>query len=1016
MNQSPRSLRLAALIVTSLAGSLVGPRYSSGQETDRLSQIIAGDAFNRLGDHGQSVALYLAATQARTWDDARPFLERIWGDHPDSTAVDVAYAFAGRHYRDVGETEQAVRYFQKALQAAQERDRPWIDILLQELRRLQPRYAQAPPAPGPQAPVTPRTIEVRPDSEIGRWKTVTDPQSTMTTRPDGVLEIRAEVVTLDYFVALFHVAQDLTVTSVSLRLKIDPAVDYRIQFRDQDDTLVVVTSDQFEPDADGWRQIDADFATLRNTGRGNFVMGKLAVIGLSVISHLESGTKIQALIDDMTFQIGDPVRTADAPPGQAALQPRRPVAGKSEATWRPSGVTVTPDEKTTDDGRPSVRLSANITEFGGKGSGGHVNFSPPADAHWLGDRLVFWCFPRDVAFLFIIIHDKDGVMLSSRLETDDLVVGQWNRVEVLFAEANRFDTSERDAFGEVARVFFVPHTDWDRERKYFKQPGEYVWYIADMHVEGDGPAPLPARVAQLPPAGTTDENGASWYARKAVSLVADAETVHDGRTSMRLSAVIEGFAGEGSGGHATLIPPRDAPWLGERLVFWCFPRDVAFLPVIINSKDHVQLSTVLGPDDLVVGEWNRVEIPFEEAHQTATTLAEEFGEIGLVFFVPHTSWDRQREYLKQPGEYVWYIDEVHVEGEGPFRLEQPMESIPDLGLEMSWSVRGNCTIEPETEVVDIGDGSACLTVELGEAEGSGGDAIARPPDGRPWPATEITFSCLAATAPFLTVFAQDSDGTSVSWVLSEELQMGEWSLVTLSPGQCVNVGAGDDVMNDIALLAFSCHRGKLPVHSVLPPLGPVTWYLDNFEITGDQPVPVKPHPARARDRQALRDDTGDPAEWFGTGRAQVEKELVVVREGASSVQLTMLPQAEGAPGYAVAEARPKEPRRIKALSFWLWPHEAGSFYVVALDAKQRMAQWTVPQHALQAQAWNQSRLALEDASLIQGGEGGGARIAPEQLGPITSVKFVLTQSAGNAASRRTWYIDSVRLLEGEEGS
>jgi hypothetical protein len=99
MRRVPYGLRLALLALMVLAGALAASRLCCAQDSERLSQILAGDAFQRLGDHGQAVALYLAATKAPTWDDARPLLERIWRDHPDSTAVDVAYAFAGRHYR-----------------------------------------------------------------------------------------------------------------------------------------------------------------------------------------------------------------------------------------------------------------------------------------------------------------------------------------------------------------------------------------------------------------------------------------------------------------------------------------------------------------------------------------------------------------------------------------------------------------------------------------------------------------------------------------------------------------------------------------------------------------------------------------------------------------------------------------------------------------------------------------------------------------------------------------------------
>lgn len=831
-------LRLAPLVAIALAAPWAGLRHCHAQEADRLSRIIGGEAFDQLGEHGQAVTLYLAATKAPSWDEARPLLERIWRDYPDSTAVDVAYAFAGRHYRDENDTRQAVRYFEQALKAARERGRPWTEILLQELERLRPTYAQAPAAPAPGLTTAPRTIDVPLDGTIGHWKTRDDADSTITVRPGGMVEISTEALTPENFgPAYFLVEQDLVVTGVALRLRIEPSVRYQVQLGDRDGTLVAVNSWDFRPDADGSRRIEADFASLDNVGPGNFLMEELAGLSLVVLHRFEPGTKVRVLIEGLTFRLGDPVRTANAPAGDAAFERR-----------------------------------------------------------WSGQ----------------------------------------------------------------------------------------------------------------------DEQGSNWMPF-GVSIAHDGETVHDGQTSMRVSAVIDELGPKRSGGHATLVPRADAHWLGDRLVFWCFPRDLAFLPVIINSRNGMQLSVVLGPEQLTVGKWNRVEALFTQAHQTATTVEDSFGEVASVLFLPSTTWDLQGEHIKQAGEYVWYIDDVHVEGEGPVKLAHEAAAIPDLGLEMAWSVKGGCTIQPETEVVQAGDTAACLTVELDETEHAGGNAIARPPDGRPWPATGITFACLAATAPVLTVMAQDSDGTSVMWVLGEEdLWVGEWNVVHLSPEGRVNVAGGDDVMNDIALLVFGCHKGPHPYLQTLPPIGPVTWYLDSFEITDDQPVPVKPHPARAQDREALQDDTGDPMVWREWGRVRVEGELVIVRDGSSSLEMTAFPKRADTADYAIVEARPEEPRKADAVTFWLWPDEAGPLCVLALDADTRMARWTVPADALQPRAWNEVHLPVGEAYLIQGGPGGGAQIAPEQLGPITSVKFALGDSGSHPDSRRTWYIDSLRLSEGEE--
>ena len=840
MSHKRAGLSGMSCVAAVLGAAFMASPILDAEEPNRLSQILAGDAFDQLGQHGRSVTLYLAAAQARSWDEAHPLLRRIWREYPDSTAVDMAYAFAARRYRDRGQTEQAILYFDKALEAARERGRPWTDILIRELEKLRLLYAQAPGPPQPQPAGAPEVLPVPPVGDVGEWVATTGIPVAVSVGPDAVVMIDVEVVEPRVIVpASFVVKQDLVATGASLRLKVEPGIKHEVQFVDADGTAAVARSSQFAPDEQGWRQVGIEFAELPNSGPGNFVMERLSTIGVYLAcSRMQAGAKVRVLLSDLVLRLGDPVRMADAPEGDAAFERRPTNTDESGATWMPFGVTV----------------------------------------------------------------------------------------------------------------------------------GEEI------------------------------------------------ETVHDGPTSMRLSTVIDELGGRGSGGHANLIPPADAPWLGGRLVFWCFPRDIAFLPVIVNSKNKVQLSAVLGPEDLKVGQWNRAEILFEKAHQTTTTQGETFGEIVSVIFVPHTSWDLQHEYLKEPGEYVWYIDDVHVEGDGPVRLERAVKSILDLGLEMAWSVKGNCTIEPEAETVDMGEGSARLTVELDDTEGSGGSAIARPPDGRPWPATGIAFTCLAATAPVLSVFAQDSDGTSVAWTVDDtHLVLGEWSVVTLSPEGRVNIGGGDEVMNDIVLLVVGCHRGKLPAHSVLPPLGPVTWYLDSFTITNDQPIPVKPHPARPQAGQAVRDDTGLPLAWVGYGRAAVERELVVVREGAYSVKLTVSPGRPGSRRLAVVEGRLPQPRETSEISFWLWPTARGPLTLTATDTGEQVALWTIPADDLVAQDWNQISLSLSNARVVDG-EQTPQPIPPEQFGPVRYIRFALSASVDSPQERRTWYIDSVKLMEREEGS
>jgi hypothetical protein len=1176
---------LASIVVTLGSASVL----CADQEADRLNAIIKGEAFGELGEHGQAVTLYLAATRAPTWEERERLLTRVWTEYPDSAAVDVAHALAGRHYRDAGDRERAIEHFRQAVDAARARNRSWWKYLQDELDTLTQRVAQAPrrqvPSPAPEA----NTVRV--DASLGAWAApVGATDAKVQAQDDGSVAIEVAFTKSLYVrAATFAVTSDIVAVGATVRVKCDPDVYVEVAFADRDDTRVSGSSLTGQRQADGAWLLDIDFAKLPNAGTGNYVMEQLKTITIRATkAFFQPNARCHIELREFALRTGEPVRTADAPEGDAALQPARVFTDEYGLQWRPRmgakvtpGVThegqpgfavsafvaavddregggivnITPPEDTpwrgsrlvfwcranripflpviihetdgtqlvkrlterelavgewrrveiafagadigarvddvfdavkvinlvvspawdrerryfeepgdygfaiaglhlegegsvhlkprpagavpplqddrlsmwfpygamraerepeqTHEGQLTVRLTAAIDDPKDQQAGGHAIVRPLETQPWLGDRLVFWCYPRDVAWLPVIVVDQAQTQVSKELRSPELVVGQWNRVEIPF-RSNRSPGVNTDTFGQVEGILFAGSPNADYEGRYLTRAGEYVWYIADLHVEGKGPVKLdPAPTAQRAVwTGQTidvlDENGARWTPYPPLSMARDTEVVHEGKSGIRVSVKIDPGVPKGSGGTGWVRPPEGEKWLGDKLVFWCYPRDVAFLPIIANDSAHNQIAVRIGPEQLKVGQWNRVEVDLRE-NAPVTLRSDTFGDIAYVYVVPDTSWDFEHEYLVKPGEYVWYLEDMHVEGAGPIELVKEVGEIPDLGMGMSWGVADDCTVQPETNVVAAGGGAARLAVRMSADKNAGGRARIKPLDGQPWAGSEISFACRAETVAYLDVTAQDSDGTTVIWYLrKEDLAVGEWRHVRLSAANLLNVGGGDNTFNDIVSVSFQAYATHDPRHLVLPREGEVVWYLDDFAIAGG-PAPVR---RAGGGPKAARDDTGDPWEWSSWGRATTEEELAIVKEGARSLRLTLLPERPGARMIGWVSAKLPTPRACTVIHLWLWPAEPGPFSLQAVDSKGQVAQWNLPLERLGPGEWNELVLFPTDAAVT---DGKGNRIAPEEFGPVGELRFWLSGLGQDRASEGTCYVDSVRLLT-EEGA
>jgi len=850
----------------------------------------------------------------------------------------------------------------------------------------------------------------------GRWM-VSEP-STVTVNPDGTARLVVPMADpMATYWATLMLAEKPAASGVRVRVKCEGHALVHIGVYDADDTAAYVPVWTTDPDADGWRDIGFDFAALDNRGEGNFVMEALQRLTVSVFAGPGGDKTVTLVVQPPELLAGGPTRMANAPPGDAALQPlsAQRITGTEEgdgATWQPwDGATVALDRETVHEGETSVRLGVRVTTLEGEGSGGNVSVVPPEGAQWLGDRLVFWCFPRDAAFLPVIINDRNGTQISEVLKPPGLVVGQWNRVEIPFADAIYAGTGDKQ-LDEVGSVVFIPHTGWDHEGAFLTRPGEYVWFIDGLHVEGQGPVAVGASVPLAQPPAIP--GGLIWMPVKGATVAWDEAVAHEGEPAARLTVTIGQGEGEGSGGHIVAAPPQGETWLGDRLVFWCLPKDVPFLPVIVNDKDGTQVATVLAERELKVGEWNRVEIPFAAARQGWGAEDLQFGEVGSVLLLPYTAWDTDHTHLKVPGEYTWYIADLHVEGQGPVDLGgEQMDPVEALGLDAAWSVKGDCLLEPEAGAAPDGGDAARLSIALTPDPQSGGTVFARPPDGRPWPATGLRFRCRAETAPYLVVQATDGDGSTVIWYLSrDDLPLHQWTDVELQAGSMMNLEQGDNTLDNIASLRFECYGYDDPQRGMLPKQGEVAWHLADLALLGPGPAILAPRPAPAGSPQALRDDTGDDLDWSWAGRAYAEAASDVVHDGARSIRLTLPPRRAGQPRYGNVVADLRDPRPARAVRFWLRPAQFGPLTVFATDGDSHTARWTIGEERLAPEEWTRVELPVAEATVSDNRN--MAPASPADLRAIRRISFATGFLAPAAEDEWRCYVDSLQLIgEGE---
>ncbi|MBM3957256.1 MAG: hypothetical protein FJ313_04305, partial [Gemmatimonadetes bacterium] len=470
---------------------------------DHLDAIIRGPAFGELGKHGQAVALYLAAIQAPSWAESERLLQRIWDEYPGSAPVDVAHAFAGRHYRDAGDKTQAIAHFEQALRAARGRARPWTALLQGELSALGERVAQAPGPPGG-APAADEWVEVTPDSGLGEWTSVPPVQTLVTPLPEErAWSFEASIPDPQTwaFPASLHLTGPLVVVAASFRVKAPPDVAFSVQFVDADGTTVIARSRGVQPDEDGWRSFAIDFArqglnqiSIVGIRTADAVMGPLDCIQLVLEPPIPLGAPpLEIVVSDLKLRLGDPVRGSAGP---------QIVTDDAGWRWLSSTCQVRLDDTVIREGVPSVRVSAEVGPSAPQDARKSVVALPPVEGSpWLGDRLVFWCLPRTTPYLEVcIVSGKPdaidtsegstlkggGMGLVKVLDADDLTVGEWNHVEIAFADIRtRFNME--DTFGEIDTVSFSPGSREQGGREAFSKPGEYVWYISGLHVEGQGP-------------------------------------------------------------------------------------------------------------------------------------------------------------------------------------------------------------------------------------------------------------------------------------------------------------------------------------------------------------------------------------------------------------------------------------------------------------------------------------------------------------------------------------------------
>lgn len=627
----------------------------------------------------------------------------------------------------------------------------------------------------------------------------------------------------------------------------DQASPFAAAVIDADGTVVqrMVAPDQLQPRV--WNVVSLDFAQHENAGTGDYVMDD--VIGVSLVFTAPGGAAgdlpLSLVLDDFSLAGTGPVTLANAPvggPRKAALA--EVVADTDEITdWRGlSGGVVSADTATFHSGTGSLKLSVQFDPEGR--GGGAASAIRPTGATWSASGLDFWCLPRDLARLNVILYDTQGTGITYPLAEDQLKVGQWCHLQLDFAKQLSF-VGSRGSFGPIQVIHFV--IGGAEPDVAFAGKGNCVWHFDDVHLTGQGPVKLAQQGDGM--AGVTDPGGGGvWRSSGPLAVAVDEEMHRDQDSALRLTAALDPQVP--NAGSAWYAPEPGNAGPAARLTFWCYPRDVAFLPVAVHDGQRNIVGTLLDERRLKVGQWSQITLEFSEMQNLGSGTGK-LGAVSKVYFTPDPSWDRQHLYLKEKKEYVWYLSGLKLEGEGPVQLRPRAAggiatatpgALTDIKTVGNWAAKTTAlTVGFDNTVTHVENRSMRLSGVIDPAATNTAVVTYLPLAQVAGPAARFTFWCLPRDVAFLPVLIYDKDGDCVSKVLDEhDLKVGQWNEVTLDFAQMQDVGAGDGKLDAVACVYFAPDPGWDPKHEYLKEKKEYAWYLTGLQLQGEGPVQLQP--------------------------------------------------------------------------------------------------------------------------------------------------------------------------------
>jgi hypothetical protein len=198
----------------------------------------------------------------------------------------------------------------------------------------------------------------------------------------------------------------------------------------------------------------------------------------------------------------------------------------------------------------------------------------------------------------------------------------------------------------------------------FAERGDYVWYLGGVHLSGRGPAKLGAVAA---PSGTQVlKFSGNWLGKGDFTVTPETTVIQGHANCVRTGGVVDPTLANQA--VATFVPTPQTGKAAARLTFWCYPRDVAFLPVLIYDADNDCVARILDERQLKVGQWNQVIIEFTGRPKLGSGDGK-MDAVTVVYFAPDPGYDPRHKYLTEKREYVWYVDDVEFSGEGPVPLD-----------------------------------------------------------------------------------------------------------------------------------------------------------------------------------------------------------------------------------------------------------------------------------------------------------------------------------------------------------